>query len=483
MLQDIFIGREREQQRYRDLLTSKTPWVLIFTGLGQSGKSRLLRHLKEKQTPHNIPVAKLDFAINGFQTDHLSILREIARQIEDVCKAEAAATFKEAVNDGRKKITKLIAQAKRDIILQALNVEGGQAKGNEMKIQLDKNIQEIKRQVLEEVLDLFYAQLVTLSFDRLVLMLDTCEWLNQVEVGSWVLDELIPELCTRMQERAKQCSVVMASRVQPRLNAIDKQEQQTFLLPLFSKPEVGDYLRYIGVHEPAILDYVYDLTYGHAGSMLILYKLCEQQEKMPSSVEELIALQDLFIENVRTDIIEDDLLDERFIKSPYRELTRYGVLLRRFNQAFLQSVFPEWLPDSTAREHFDRFTRFPHVMPPKESYYTFFDLLREILVSRIFGQEKGMWSKYHWLALNYLTKVAPQTSEWCYHDLAYKIINKENMLIDREKLAQIKAALQEAKARNKPTRADVALLEAASDKTLKRILQEAEYAEEELVGN
>jgi len=482
MLRDIFVGREREQQRYRDLLTTDTPWVLIFTGLGQSGKSRLLRHLKE-QTPRNIPVAKLDFAINGFQTDHLSVLREIARQIEVVCKAEAAATFKKAVDDGRKKITELSAQAKQDIIHQEIKVNGGEAIGNQLRIQLDKNIREIKRQVLEKVLDPFYAQLTTFSFDRLVLMLDTCEWLKQVEVDPWVLDELIPELRMRMREQGRQFSVVMASRVQPQLNAIDKQDQQTLRLPLFSKPEVGQYLQYIGVHGAAMLDFVYELTYGHAGSLLILYKLCEQQEKMPSSVEELIPLQDPFIENVRTEIIEDDLLNEHVIQSPYRELTRYGVLLRRFNQAFLQSVFPEWLPDATAREQFDQFTRFPHVMPPKDSHYSFFDLLREILVSRIFWQEKGMWSKYHWLALNYLTRVAPQTPEWCYHDLAYKIINKENMLIDREKLAQIKVALQEAKARNKPTHADVALLEAASDKTLKRILQAAEYAEEELVSN
>jgi hypothetical protein len=482
MFQDIFIGREREQKCYRDFLTTDTPWVLIITGLGQSGKSRLLRQLKER-TPRNIPVAKLDFAMNGFQTDHLSILREIARQIEVVCKPEASAAFKKAVDDGRNKITALSAQAKQDIIHQEINIDGGEAIGNQLRIQLNKNIQEIKRQVLEEVFDPFYTQLATFSFDRFVLMLDTCEWLNQVEVGPWVLDELIPELCTRMHEQGKQFTVVIAGRVQPNLNAIEKQDQQTLRLPLFSKLEVGQYLQYIGVYNPTILDYVYDLTCGHAGSMLILYKLCVQQESFPSSVEELMALQDQFIESVRTDIIEDDILNERFMEPPYRELTRYGVLLRHFNQAFLQFVFPEWLPDSTARELFDRFTRFPHVMPPKENYYTFFDLLREILVNRIFGQEKVMWSKYHWLALNYLTKVAPQTPEWYYHDLACKIINKENMLIDREELAQIKKALQEAKARNKPTRADVALLEAASDKTLKRILQEAENAEEELVSN
>ncbi len=482
-MQDIFIGREREIQRYRDLLTNNTPFVSIFTGIGQSGKSWLLRYLKEQQTPRDIPVVRLDFAIPIFQADHLSVLREIVRQVEPACDAGAAAALKKAVDDGRNTIKVLSAQAKQDIISQAINVSGGAAYGNQIKIKLDQNIQEIKRQVLEGVLVFFYAQLATFSADRLVLMLDTCEWLNLVEVGPWVLDELIPEVRTRMQERGKQLSVVMASRVPPQLNAIDKQEQQILRLPLFSKLEVGQYLQYIGVNDPTILDYIYDLTCGHAGSMLILYKLCLDQEKMPSSIEELRALEDQYIESVRTDIIEDDLLNERFIQSPYRELTRYGVLLRRFNQPFLQAVFPEWLPDPTAREQFDQFTRLPHIMPPKDNYYTFFDLLREILVSRIFGQEKGMWSKYHRLALTYLAKAAPQTSEWWYHELACRLINKDNLLIDREELARIKTVLQEAQARSQPTLADLALLKAASDKTLKRILQEAEHDEEELINN
>jgi hypothetical protein len=481
MLKNIFIGREYEQQCYRDLLCTDTPWVLIFTGMGQSGKSRLLRHLKE-QTPRTISVIKLDFTMNGLQTDHLSVLREFVRQIEGVCKYEDAVAFKKTVDDGRNKIMQLSAQA-QDIILQMISADGGAVTGNQLKIKLDKKIQEIKRQVLEEMLDSFYTLLASFCGDRLVLMLDTCELLKQGEVGPWVLDELIPATWTRLQEQGKQFSVVMASRVQPQLNAIDKQDQRTFRLPLFSKSEVGQYLQHMGLQDPAILDYVYDLTHGHVGSILILSKLCEQQEQWPSSLKELQALQDQFIENVRTDIIEDDFLNERFIQSPYRELTRYGVLLRQFNQSLLQAVFPEWLPDLAASERFDLFTRFPHVMPPKDNYYTFFDMLREILISRIFGQEKGMWIKYHGLALNYLSRVAPQTSEWWYHDLAYKLINNENWLIDREKLAQIKAALEEAKVRKKPTRADYALLEAVSDKALNRILLEAENAEEELASS
>ncbi len=480
MLQDIFIGREREQQCYRDLLATDCPWVLIITGMGQSGKSRLLRYLKQ-QTPPDVPVANLDFAMYSPPADHLSVLRDISRQIKPVCVAGATAEFKKALDDGRNSIMDLSAQAKANIS-QSITVNGGSASGNEIQLKLDQNILEIRKQALEIVLESFYTQLATLNSDRLVIVLDTCEWINQLEVGPWVLDELIPEIHVRLQDQNKQFSVMMAGRVPPQLNAIAKQDQQTLRLPLFSKSEVGQYLQYIGVQDSAMLDYVYDLTCGHAGSMLILYKLCEQQDKMPASVEELRVLEDQYFENVRTDIIEDDILDARFIESPYRELTRYGVLLRRFNQDFLQTVFHEWLPDQRMRELFDQFTRLPHLMPPKDNYYSFFDLLREILASRIFGQEKGMWSKYHGLALTYMTKEAPQSAEWLYYNLAYKLINKDSMFIDREALAQIKAALRDAQTRSQPTHADLALLEVASDKTLKRILLEAEEAVDELVS-
>ena len=58
-----------------------------------------------------------------------------------------------------------------------------------------------RRQVRETVTKAFYAQALTFQSARLVIILDTCEWLSEpeaVDVGQWVTDELVPGIHERM---------------------------------------------------------------------------------------------------------------------------------------------------------------------------------------------------------------------------------------------------------------------------------------------
>src|SRR5260370_20648556 len=50
-IQDPFVGREIEQQRYQQFLTKVSPWVMNIIGQGGIGKSTLLRHLSELTPP------------------------------------------------------------------------------------------------------------------------------------------------------------------------------------------------------------------------------------------------------------------------------------------------------------------------------------------------------------------------------------------------------------------------------------------------
>src|SRR5713226_3161313 len=76
-IQAPFVGRKREQQAYRQLLSQTRPWVLIITGQGGNGKSTLLRYLAE-QTPQDVPVVTLNFANASLRTDPLKILEELS---------------------------------------------------------------------------------------------------------------------------------------------------------------------------------------------------------------------------------------------------------------------------------------------------------------------------------------------------------------------------------------------------------------------
>jgi hypothetical protein len=90
----------------------------------------------------------------------------------------------------------------------------------------------------------FYAQMKTFSMKRLVVMLDTCEWLTEpegIEVGQWVLNELVPGLQTRIRQQGRQFHVVIASRVKLKLDAINGRDQQRLTLSMLGKAEVDQW--------------------------------------------------------------------------------------------------------------------------------------------------------------------------------------------------------------------------------------------------
>src|SRR5437660_3506047 len=105
-------------------------------------------------------------------------------------------------------------------------------------------LREQRRQVRETVTRALYTQILTFQPAHLVLMLDTCEWLSEpegLEVGQWVMDELIPGVYERLQQKRRRCSVVIASRMQPPLTVIERQDRYPLILPMLEQPTVDLY--------------------------------------------------------------------------------------------------------------------------------------------------------------------------------------------------------------------------------------------------
>jgi len=161
---------------------------------------------------------------------------------------------------------------------------------------------------------------------------------------------------------------------------------------------------------------------------------------------------------------------KRLLKSPLDELTRYGVLLRRFNLPLLQAVFREWLPEPEARTRFEQLITYPHVEPLGNFNYVFHILLREVLAGYIRVQEHEKWRHYHQLALAFLKSELAQAStspDWYYHLLACdeaQGVSYWNEIITREPQEYINA-----------------LREMARDKTLKLTLATMQRIELQLV--
>ncbi len=429
---DVFVGRTRELERYQRFLTRETPWVLIIRGLGGSGKSTLLSEL-EKQTPRDSCVVTLDFAQRSLREDYLTFLENISQQVEPYCDAERTVEFRKSIAAGRLEIGKRIAGGTTEIggITEtmtvgndttasniAFNVEAGEA-GAEAAIQVTLH------QMREIAREKFYAQMKTFTKKRLVIMLDTSEWLNEktaeAEAARWGGTELIKGLRARMQNQGKACFVVMASRVPLELETINQAEQEQLRLKMFDRAEVDQYLAEMEVHDPAIQDNIYNLTYGHPHGMAIIYDIWEEQWDGPIRTSDLRKLTGLFYERALQEVIDKDVL-RRLLKSPLDKLTRYGVLLRRFNLPLLQAVFHEWLPEPEASDRFNQLIRYPHVESLGDFYYVFHKLLREILAGYIRVQEPEKWRRYHQLALDFLTPNgdSPQgqlRSPDCYYHL------------------------------------------------------------------
>jgi tetratricopeptide (TPR) repeat protein len=421
-----FVGREHEQGIYRQVLAHDTPWVFVVTGQGGIGKSALLRHLKE-QTPREMPVVLLNFANDRLRIDVLNILEELSGQLAPDCDERRSNAFEQALADGRDKLARLAQQMSQNVIVgDAASLQGATLSMGGYSAEA---LREQRRQVREMVTSAFYHQLSTFRPARLVLMLDTCEWLSEgegLEAGKWVMDELLPGVHERLGRARprRNCSAVIAGRVQPPLTVIEKQERYPQALPMLDQPAVEGYLEQVGMHDAALRQRAYDITRGHALCVSIIGALWQEQGDRPFTLADLPRLQAQFTEKALIEYIQDRL-DKRLV-SPYRELTRYGVLLRSFNLPMLRAVFPELLPDEQALDIFRQLVRYPYVEPRGNQHYAFHDLQREIQAAEIREQQRDKWQLYHKRALDYLSQQASRSPDRYYHAVAYD--EEEGML-------------------------------------------------------
>ena len=448
-----FVGREREQELYRQFLTWTTPWMMVITGQGGIGKSTLLHHLVE-QTPPGIAILTLNFAILSLRTDPLAILEELVEQIRPDCDPGRMQAFELVLQEGRARLEALGTQVRE--IKQEVHVsDQSSAQGLHLNISL---MQEQRREVRKQVASAFYASLLSLSLTHLVLLLDTCEWLSEPEgqeVGQWVLDELLVGVHARLRQRRKACSVILASRMKLSLSTIERHEQYPLTLGMLERSAVENYLIQIGMQDAALRERIYAITQGHALCVSIIGFLWQKRGNQPFTLADLPELQEQFSEHALLEFIQERL--EQRLSPPFRELTRYGVLLRTFNLLLLQAVFPDFLPEKGALEYFQQLIRYPYIESRGDGQYAFHDLVRKLQAPHIREQEPEQWRRCHQHALNYLTRQVPESPDWYYHAIASA---------EKQGISTWEDAVQEAQLHGQRDRLR-ALLQVAYDEALK----------------
>ncbi len=202
-----------------------------------------------------------------------------------------------------------------------------------------------QRQPIRAKVQEFYSPVSTIN-RPVVLLLDTCEWLSEregEEVGQWVMDELLPQMHERLSQKHQQCSIVIASRMLPTFNVIERQDQLYLSLPMLEQSAVEKYLHELGMDDRFMRQRIYEITHGHALCVSIIGTLWLEQHDHPFTFADLPKLQAQFNERALLEFVQKRL-DER-LKTPFRELTRYGVLLRSFDLPLLKAIFPEYFSD------------------------------------------------------------------------------------------------------------------------------------------
>jgi|GEM_PF-521756 len=450
MPETLFVGRERETDLYKKFLAKKTPWVLIITGLGGIGKSTLLHRLIEYTAKEpdlsETGVIMLDFADEELRNNPLKLLDKLTKDTASYCDVQQIDV--ELKNELQQNFDQL-AQLSQERIQTGVNEAE------------DLALREMRHQMRQLATEAFYIQIKTFKLDRLIIILDTCEWLNEpegVEVGQWVLNELIPGIHTRVRQKSLPCSVVIASRVQPRLDVINGQEQRRLNLPMLGKVEVDQYLEHMGMQDADLRQRVYEVTHGHALCISIIGDFWQKREEgtQPLTLADLPEQQlEEFSEIALIRFTNERVLKQ--LKTPFKELTRYGVLLRSFDLPLLKIVFPELLPESAALERFNQLIHYPYIESRGNYRYAFHELVREALAEETQKEDPESWKSYHKRALDYFIQTLSRSPDWHYHFLAYD---------EKQGLMEWQQAIQEARESGKREYIG-ALLQAALDKALK----------------
>lgn len=419
MPQNTFVGRDYEQTVYKEFLSKETPWLLLITGLAGIGKTTLLEKFRAL-TPFDIQVVSLDFDKEPLlYADPLKLLEDLAQLTKSFCDQQESAEFVETLKQGRTQIEELDQQTSPIIH----DSERASVQVLQKVRRLRSALQEVRHQVRELTAEAFFTQLDTYKRKQLVIMLDTCELLNEPEgweVGQWMMNEFLPTLNVRMYQR---CFVVMASRVHLQSEIIDKQDQQHLALSMLDEPAVDKYLENVGIHDPLLRQRVYEITHGHALCISIISSFSQEIGEKALSGEDISELEAEFDERASVEFINDRILNR--LNPPFRELTQHGVLLRNFNQPLLKAVFPELLPELKASDLFDQFIRFPYIESKGNYRYGFHELIREVLAKKTQKDHPVEWKQYHKRALDYfasnagMSREMEHSQEWYYHAIAY----------------------------------------------------------------
>jgi type II secretory pathway predicted ATPase ExeA len=174
---NILIGRSDCVRAYEQALAkpSKAP-ALEIVGSSGTGKSYLLRYLRDHKTPSHIPNALLDLEQIYLRTDALAISYAIADGLRHAMKPEAWADFQQQYTEEQKSLARLPLQLTINQTIPAQNATVVNAEQSVQASVLIRRAEEHARNVISQSL---ITAISTIESRPVVIFVDTLERLSE----------------------------------------------------------------------------------------------------------------------------------------------------------------------------------------------------------------------------------------------------------------------------------------------------------------
>ena len=191
-----------------------------------------------------------------------------------------------------------------------------------------------------------------------------------------------------------------------------------------------------------IYPFLYDITQCHAACVEDLCefwgKLKEKDRLSRESTkdEKLRFTKEFYTYVSQKGFIHKRILNDKRLKDPYYDLTRYGIILRRFNRDTLFHIFDKFFKHPPSREDEKRFYKFvmrtqvmcieDEHMNRDQSQYKIIPLLRTIYSGYVRTNYTDEWTAYHKKARNSfnIPHFAWSPANWFYHHIALQLAKK-----------------------------------------------------------
>lgn len=468
LLMADLVKRENDFKVYKEFLRHNSPWILVISGYGGAGKRELLRQWEDISIKNGIAV-KCEFD-DLSSTEIVKILNHIARSVRAQC--SEYQTYK------RKAAKFFNVNYPLQIIEQTNIAKYGSTIQN---IEMNAMIDNLEKKALEAVISAFYEYIEGYLPQKLVLLLDNCELLEEPSVNAnWIILHMIADLRKRMLPQGKLLYVVMASdvRLAKSREKLNKYMDSSVIIDheigALEEEAVKDYFRdKFGLNETEreiVGKELYNITYGHAVCVHEIgefWNISSPKKLMTEfSDKDWRFFRKNFYEYLIGRFIKPHIeKDDRPSNKKLRGLTRYGTILRQFDQNIFQNIFQDYfnVSDKELEDNFGRFIKFLYVLNKESNFYVT-ELLRVIFFEqfRTSDKDKKECKKYHSLAMQKITANGRSENrvDWYYHWLVLQLLKEEKRYQEINWLNFFKDLQIEGQ-----TEAKEALLKAANDKT------------------